>query len=44
MKIEYFSPYVILMIKYRQMTWALHVARIFVGERRGSHRVLVGKR
>jgi len=26
------------------MTWALHVARIFVGERRGSHRVLVGKR
>jgi hypothetical protein len=42
MKIQYFSPYVILVIKSRKIRWALHVARMV--ETRGSCRDLVGKR
>ena len=37
----YCSPNIIRVIKSRRMRWAEHVARI--GERRGVHRVLVGK-
>ena len=37
----YSSPYIILVIKSRRMTWAGHVA--CMGERRGVYRVLVRK-
>jgi len=37
----YCSPNIIRVIKSRRMRWAGHVARM--GERRGVHRVLVGK-
>ena len=42
MKIEFFAPYVILMIKCRKMGWNVDVA--CMGEGRGAYRVLVGKR
>ena len=34
-------PIIVRVVKLRRMRWAGHVAR--VGERRGVHRVLVGK-
>jgi len=37
----YSSPNIFRVIKSRTMRWAAHVARI--GERRGIHRVMVGK-
>ena len=37
----YCSPYILQVIKSRRMRWAGHVARM--GERKGVHRVLVGK-
>ena len=37
----YSSPNIVLVIKSGRMIWAGHVARM--GERRGVHRVLVGK-
>ena len=37
----YCSPHIVRVIKSRRMRWAGHVARM--GERRGTHRVLVGK-
>ena len=37
----YSSPNIVQVIKLRRMRWAGHVARM--GERRGMHRVLVGK-
>jgi len=38
----YCSPNVVRVIKSRRIGWAGHVARM--GERRGAHMVLVGKR
>jgi len=37
----YCSPNIVQVIKSRRMRWVGHVARM--GERRGVHRVLVGK-
>jgi len=37
----YFSPNIVRVIKSRSMRWAGHVERM--GEKRGVHRVLVGK-
>ena len=37
----YCSPNIVRVIKARRMRWAGHVARM--GERRGVHRVMVGK-
>ena len=37
----YSLPNIVLVVKSRRMRWAGHVARM--GERRGAHRVLVGK-
>jgi hypothetical protein len=37
----YSSPNIIWVMKSRRLRWAGHVARM--GERRGAHRVLVGK-
>jgi hypothetical protein len=37
----YSSPYIIWVIKSRRLRWAGHVAR---EERKGTYRVLVGKR
>ena len=37
----YSSPNIVRMKKSRRVRWAVHVARM--GERRGVHRVLVGK-
>ena len=37
----YCSPNIVLVIKWRRMRWAGHVARM--GEERGVYRVLVGK-
>ena len=37
----YSSPNIVRVVKSRRMRWAGHVARM--GERRGVHRVLVGK-
>ena len=37
----YSSPNIVRVIKWRRMRWAGHVARM--GERRGVHKVLVGK-
>ena len=37
----YCSPNIVRVVKSRRMRWAGHVARM--GERRGVHRVLVGK-
>jgi hypothetical protein len=37
----YSSPNIIRVIKLRRLSWAGHVARM--GERRGAHRLLVGK-
>jgi hypothetical protein len=38
----YFSPNNVLMVKSRRMRWAGHLAHM--GEGRGVHKVLVGKR
>jgi hypothetical protein len=38
----YSSPNIVRVVKSRRMRWAGHVARM--GEERGVHRVLVGKR
>ena len=37
----YSSPNIVRVIKSRRMRWARHVARM--GDRRGIHRILVGK-
>jgi hypothetical protein len=37
----YFSPSIVRVVKSRRMRWAGHVARM--GEKRGVHRLLVGK-
>jgi hypothetical protein len=37
----YPSPNIVRAIKWRKMRWTVHAARM--GERRGVHRILVGK-